>query len=210
MEHRSPSWISRLRRPVRIHDLGLHRSPGGKPEPRACILALGLVAILAITMAAEPTTRDVKSLGLQAPEEEVKAPDFALPDLAGKKSRLTDFRGKVVVLNFFATWCLPCRDEMPALERLHQTYKDKGLAVLAVEIRESAKDVRTFMQEFMISFPALLDADGSVASTYGIRPVPATYLISPDGKIVWRAFGAREWDSNDAFKYFCHVLTRKS
>ncbi len=181
-------------------------APGGGLGTRGCLLALALGAILALTTAAVPTTPDVKSLSLQAPKEEVEAPDFTLPDLAGKKSQLKDFRGKVVFLNFFATWCVPCRDEMPAMEQLHRTYKDKGLVVLAVDIRESGKDVRAFTQELQLSFPALLDADGSVAYTYGIRPVPATYLIGRDGKILWRAFGAQEWDSNDAHKYFARLL----
>ncbi len=186
----------------------IYRSaPERRPSSPACLLALGLGAILALTTAATPTTHDLKSLGLQAPKEEVAAPDFTLPDLAGKKSRLKDFRGKLVFLNFFATWCAPCRDEMPAMERLHRTYKDKGLVVLAVDIRESAKDVQAFTQELKISFPALLDTDGSVANTYGIRPVPATYLIDRNGKILWRAFGSREWDSSDAFNYFGRVLT---
>jgi peroxiredoxin len=168
-------------------------------------MSLGVILVLAT--AAAPTARDAKSLGLQAPKEEVEAPDFSLPDVAGRATRLKDFRGKVVFLNFFATWCEPCRVEMPAMEQLYQMYRDKGMVVLAVDIRESAKDVRTFTQELKLSFPALLDGDGSVAYTYGIRPVPATYLIGRDGKILWRAFGSREWDSSDARKYFDRVLT---
>jgi peroxiredoxin len=145
-------------------------------------------------------------LELQLAKEAVEAPDFSLLDLTGRKTRLKDFRGNVVFLNFFATWCVPCRLEMPAMERLHRTYKDKGLVVLAVDIREDAKTVRAFTQELKLSFPALLDRDGSVAYTYGIRPVPATYLIGRDGKILWRAFGLREWDSGDARQYFSSLL----
>jgi peroxiredoxin len=149
----------------------------------------------------------VKALGLQTPKEEVEAPDFSLPDLTGKKIRLKDFRGKVVFLNFFATWCVPCRQEMPAMDRLYRTYGDKGLVVLAVDIRESVKTVRAFTQESKLSFPALLDQKGSVAYTYSVRPVPATYLIGRDGKILGRAFGAREWDSSEARKRLASVLT---
>ncbi len=92
------------------------------------------------------------------------------------------------------------------MERLHRVHKDKGLVVLAVDIRESARTVRTFTQELKLSFPAVLDEDGSVSYMYGVRPVPATYLIGRDGKILWRAFGAREWDSREARKYFADVL----
>ena len=92
------------------------------------------------------------------------------------------------------------------MEWLYRTYRDKGLAGVAVDIRESAKTVRAFTQEMKLSFPALLDMDGSVAYTYSVRPVPATYLIRRDGKILGRAFGAREWDSSEARKYFASVL----
>jgi len=172
---------------------------------RLVLVAMGLV--LALGDPAGATAHSIKALGLQMPSEQVEAPDFSLPDLTGKKIRLKDFRGKVVFLNFFATWCAPCRLEMPAMERLHWSYKDKGLVVLAVDIRESAKTVRAFTQELKLSFPALLDQKGSVAYTYSVRPVPATYLIGRDGKILGRAFGAREWDSSEARKYFASVLT---
>ena len=195
------------RRPAQARDLGLFwNASDGTPGPRGCLVALGLGAILAFTTAAAPTAHDLRSLGLEAPKEAVEAPDFSLPNLTGKKTRLRDFRGKVVFLNFFATWCGPCREEMPAMEQLHRTYKDKGLVVLAVDIQESANDVRAFTQELKLSFPALLDRDGSVASTYAIRPVPATYLIGRDGKILWRAFGSREWDASDARQYFGRIL----
>jgi len=172
---------------------------------RLVLVAMGLV--LALGDPAGATSHSIKALGLQMPSEQVEAPGFSLPDLTGKKIRLKDFRGKVVFLNFFATWCVPCRLEMPAMEWLYRTYRDKGLAVVAVGIRESAKTVRAFTQEMKLSFPALLDMDGSVAYTYSVRPVPATYLIRRDGKILGRAFGAREWDSSEARQYFAQLLT---
>ena len=171
------------------------------------IAAVALVAALGLSKPAAATSHDFQVLGLQPPKEEVEAPDFTLKDLNGKKVQLRDFRRKVIFLNFFATWCVPCRLEMPAMERLSKAYKDKGLVVLAVDIKESAKTVRTFLQELKVSFPALLDADGSVAFTYGIRPLPATYLIGRDGKILWRAFGAREWDNAASRQYFSRLLS---
>jgi peroxiredoxin len=168
-------------------------------------LVLGLAAAMAAPAGA--VTHYAQRLGLQPPKEEVEAPDFTLKDLTGRKVRLTDFRGKVVFLNFFATWCVPCRAEMPAMERLHRNFRDKGLVVLAVDIQESARTVRPFMRDLKLSFPALLDEDGSVAYMYSVRPVPATYLISRDGRIVWRAFGSREWDNGDAREYFSQLLS---
>jgi peroxiredoxin len=172
----------------------------------AYLLALGLGTILGVTVSWALTTHPPASLELQMASEEVEAPDFSLRDLGGKQVRLKDFRGKVVFLNFFATWCDPCRLEMPAMERLHRANKDKGLVVLAVDIRESARTVRGFIQELKLSFPTVLDEDGSVAYMYAVRPVPATYLIGRDGKILWRAFGAREWDSREAHQYFSSLL----
>lgn len=169
------------------------------------VFIAGAALVSAVPVAA--TTHDFQVLGLQPPKEEVEAPDFTLKDLNGKKVQLRDFRGKVVFLNFFATWCVPCRLEMPAMERLSQAFKDKGLVVLAVDIKESAKAVRAFLREVKVSFPALLDEDGSVAFMYGIRPLPATYLIGRDGMILWRAFGAREWDNATSRQYFSRLLS---
>jgi peroxiredoxin len=166
------------------------------------LAALSIVAWLTPAPAAAAAAPPPASLLLQGPREGIAAPDFSLPDLAGKRIRLKDLRGNLVFLDFFATWCVPCRLEMPALERLHRAYRDKGSVVLAVDILEDAETVRAFTQGLRLSFPALLDEDGSVACSYGIRPVPATYLIGRDGKIVWRAFGAQEWDSSDARQCF--------
>ena len=90
----------------------------------------------------------------------VEAPDFSLRDLAGKVIRLKDFRGQVVFLNFFATWCVPCREEMPAMDRLYRMDQARGLVVLAVDIRESANAVHAFTQELKLSFSILLDEQG--------------------------------------------------
>ncbi len=168
--------------------------------------ATGLALLLAVVTSAAAMSDEVKSLGLQQPKETVEAPDFTLRDLNGNKVQIRDFRGKVVFLNFFATWCVPCRLEMPAMDRLYQANKDKGLLVLAVDLREGVKPVRSFLRELKVSFPALLDEDGSVAYMYGVRPLPTTYLVGRDGKLLWRAYGAREWDSTEARHYFAQVL----
>ncbi|HSD51954.1 MAG TPA: TlpA disulfide reductase family protein, partial [Candidatus Methylomirabilis sp.] len=131
------------------------------PTAKALALILGLLAVIAVPAAA--ATHYFQALGLQPPKEEVEAPEFSLKDLSNRKVRLGDFRGKVVFLNFFATWCVPCRVEMPAMERLHKDFKGKGLVVLAVDIQESARTVRPFVREMQLSFPVLLDEDGSVA-----------------------------------------------
>ncbi len=147
-----------------------------------------------------------EALQLQTPKERIEAPDFQLPDFTGKKVRLKDYRGRMVFLNFFATWCGPCREEMPDLQRLSDVYQRKGLAMLAVSVGEGARMVRGFVRDLRISFPALLDEDGSVSYRYGIRPIPVSFLVDRDGAIVWRAMGAREWDSAEVRQYLDRML----
>ncbi len=142
------------------------------------------------------------------PKEVVEAPTFALPDLSGRSIRLEDFRGKVVFLNFFATWCAPCREEMPTMERLYRTYKDKGLVVVAVNVREDSPTVQAFARELTLSFPILRDHDASVARSYAVRPLPVTYLIGRDGRVLWRAFGSREWDRPPARQVFSSLMEK--
>jgi peroxiredoxin len=165
---------------------------------------LGLWAGAAPSQAATPHYAD--ALGLQITKEQVEAPTFTLRNLAGKKVALGDFRGRLVLLNFFATWCVPCREEMPAMERLYRQYRDQGLVVLALSVRESAGEVGAFVQEFGLTYPVLLDGEASVAYRFGVRPIPATYLIGGDGTLRWRAFGPRPWDGTEARTYFAQAL----
>ncbi len=150
-----------------------------------------------------------ESLVLQKPNEIIDAPNFTLKDLAGKPVQLKTYRGKLVFLNFFATWCGPCREEMPALEQLQRAHSAKGFTVLAVDMRESAKTVQAFLNELKVSFPTVLDTDGTVNHDYGIRALPVSFLVGRDGKILWRAIGAREWDSAAARRYFEQVVAEK-
>jgi peroxiredoxin len=170
------------------------------------LISLPLGILPGVAWSASGAADPVEALDLQEPKEKIEAPDFTLPDVSGKKLRFKDLRGKVIFLNFFATWCEPCRLEMPAMERLSQKYGNKGFVVLAVDMGESAKSVRTFMQELKLSFPAVVDKDGSVAFKYNVRPIPATYLIARDGQILWRAFGGRDWDTPEVHAYFAKML----
>jgi peroxiredoxin/Cu/Ag efflux protein CusF len=123
-----------------------------------------------------------------------QAPDFTLPTLSGGTIRLADFRGKVVLLNFWATWCVPCRMEMPALEALYQRHKDAGLAVLAINLDTlSTAGVEAFVQEVMVTFPVALDPSWSIARGYRVLGLPTTYLIDRAGNVVVREVGERDW-----------------
>ena len=135
-----------------------------------------------------------------------RAKPFALPTLEGKTVRLADFRGKVVFLNFWATWCPACREEMPSMERLHREFKDRGLVVLAVDLEESGDAVAKFMKEFGLTFPALLDRDGRVRDSYAVRFIPTTYLVGKDGELLGRVIGPKDWASDPARRLVAWLL----
>lgn len=125
-----------------------------------------------------------------------KAADFTLPDINGKKVSFSEFKGKVVVLNFWATWCGPCRAEMPSLNNLYNEYKDKGLVVLAVSVDASEKPVKSFARELKLTFPVLMDKDKAVSfDEYAALGLPTTFLIDKNGIVIEKIMGEREWDS---------------
>lgn len=146
------------------------------------------------------------AMRIERPTGNLFSPDFSLPDLDRRMVRLRDFQGKIVFLNFWATWCPPCRQEMPSMERLYQDFKDKGLVMLAVNIRESPEKVRSFMQDFRLSFTALLDSKGKVSELYGVFAIPTTYIIGGRGEVIGRAIGMRNWASEEAKSQFRDVI----
>ncbi len=111
------------------------------------------------------------------------APDFKLKTLDGKEVSLSDYRGKVVLINFWATWCPPCREEMPLFKRVYERYKNKGFEILAVSTDTSVDPVKKFVKEYRLDFPVLLDTD-NISSLYGIQGLPTSFLIDREGKIV--------------------------
>jgi cytochrome c biogenesis protein CcmG, thiol:disulfide interchange protein DsbE len=132
--------------------------------------------------------------GAPAQAVSLPAPDFTLPTLAGGSVRLSDLRGRVVLLNFWATWCVPCRTEMPAIEELYQRYRDRGLEVLAINLDVlSTASVEAFAKEVGVTFRVALDPSWSTARAYSVIGLPTTYLIDRSGKAVVREVGAREW-----------------
>ncbi len=140
-------------------------------------------------------------------EKGVAAPDFTFPDLNGKMVSLSDFRGKVVFLNIWATWCPSCVDEMPSMEKLYQEMKGEDFEILAVSIDvQGAKIVIPFMEKYKLSFPALIDSRGRIKSLYQTTGVPETFIIDKEGIIVLKIIGPRDWSSADAFRYFRNLL----
>jgi peroxiredoxin len=123
-------------------------------------------------------------------EEDIQAPDFQLDTLDGQTVALSDFRGEVVLLNFWATWCGPCASEMPFIQQVYDEWSGKGLRVLAINIGESAGTVTSFLEEYSLSFPVLLDIDGAVATQYGATNIPTTFLIDQEGIVQGVKVGA--------------------
>ena len=146
------------------------------------------------------------SLGIQEVTPPVEALDFTLKNLQGSEVSLNDLEGKVVFLNFWATWCGPCREEMPSMEKLWQKFKEEAFVILAVDLQEKEEEVNSFMNDYGLTFQALLDSKGEVGSMYAVRAIPTTFLIDPEGRIVGKALGARDWASEDAFDLIEHLL----
>jgi peroxiredoxin len=130
---------------------------------------------------------------LQPMKDNAPTPDFSLATPEGKKISLKDFRGKVVLLNFWASWCVPCREEMPAMEKLYQEYKQKDFVVLAVAVKDRKQDALDFVKELKLTYPIALDADAQVGTLYGAWGLPATYLIGRKGEGLARGWGPADW-----------------
>ena len=124
-----------------------------------------------------------------ASSNEKVAPGFVLNDLKGKKYDLADYRGKGVLINFWATYCPPCEKEMPYLESAYQDYKDQGVEILAVNAEEPSLIVNQFAAKQKLSFPILLDRDGEVLDKYHVQNLPITFLVNKDGVIEDQVFG---------------------
>ncbi|MBF0318571.1 MAG: TlpA family protein disulfide reductase [Nitrospirae bacterium] len=122
------------------------------------------------------------------------APDFSLKSINGGTISLSSYRGKVVLLNFWATWCAPCKEEMPSMNMLYHKYKNNGLVVLAASTDNSAAAVERFVSRHHLAFPVLLDSDMKVAKAkYRINAQPTTFLIGKDGTVINKYFGSVNW-----------------
>jgi len=143
-------------------------------------------------------------------EPPVAAPGFTLDDMDGKSHSLSDYRGKWVLINFWATWCPPCRKEMPSLEQLYQTFHGRSFRVLAVNQWENADLVFSYLGDLDVfpSFPILFDPDSKVSEAYGVRGLPTSFIIDPQGRIAYRAVGGREFDHPEVVRLIDGLLPR--
>lgn len=153
------------------------------------LIAAGVAAAALAALLTSPSAPD--PVGRGSP-----APDFRLPRLeGGAPVALADLAGKVVLVNFWATWCKPCEDEMPAMQRLYRTLADGDFELLAVSVDDDPQVVSDFAERLQLDFPILLDPDAEVAHAYQTYRYPETLLIGPDGVVVERFIGPRDWDA---------------
>ena len=136
------------------------------------------------------------------PEAEV----FTLDAIDGTSVRLDDYRGKFVLLNFWATWCAPCRKEMPALDRLHKKLNNGGFEVIGIHVGPSLSGVKKFLDQVPVEFTILIDQNMEL-SNWGVLGLPTTFLISPEGKFIYRAVGEREWNSAKMVRFLTKVMS---
>lgn len=176
---------------------------GEQGSSRVAILLVGAV-ILAVVFGIvwmQSAKYELLAVGKQAP-------DFVLTDLNDKPQRLSDFRGKVVFLNFWATWCKPCREEMPSMEVLHKNFEKDGLVILAVSIDRvtTTKDIPPFIKGMNLTFPVLIDSWGKTDKPYKRMGVPETFIIDRDGVIREIVIGPRDWTRLDSLEVLTKLL----
>ena len=148
-----------------------------------------------------------RELDLIRPSRQKAAEDFTLTMADGTSFRLSQHRGKTVLINFWATWCPPCREEMPALERLYRQHKDRGLVLVAVSIDADPNVVPPYVKASKLTFPIALDPKAEVANKYGVRALPSSFVIDRQGTMTGLALGPRVWD-NEAAHTLVEALTR--
>lgn len=123
-----------------------------------------------------------------------QAPDFNLKDVNGQMHRLADYRGKVVVVNFWATWCPPCVLEMPSMQKAWEATRKDNVVILAINNGEDLKRVQAFHSKMPLTFPLLLDTNANIMAEWKARGMPSTFVVDPDGRLVYQALGGRDWN----------------
>ena len=136
--------------------------------------------------------------------------EIKLNDADGGPHKLSDFRGKIVFLNFWTTWCPTCRIEMPSMEKLHQKFKDSDFTLVTINLQEPGSRVKEFFKEFKLTFTALMDTSGDVGVMFGINQIPTTFILDQRGRIIGKALGPRVWDSPKSIALFERLTQRRA
>lgn len=181
------------------------RTTSGRLLLAAAFLATGLSTSSGATAA--PDYSLVSKL--QEIKDHPAAPDFTLPDAGGTKRSLKDYRGKVVFLAFWATWCPYCREEIPAMESVYKEYKGKGFEIVAVAIKDKREDTLAFVKKNKLTYPILMDPEGDIGSLYGAYATPTVYLIDRNGQVLARMWGPAGWGSPASRKLVAQLVEQK-
>jgi peroxiredoxin len=164
------------------------------------IFLLGLILFTpSISASADIKKQDLfLKVGIQLVKSGTKAPNFFLEDLTGKKSELKHHRGKVVFLNFWATWCGPCKEEMPSMEELCNQFKDRDFVFLTISVDYAGiKPVKDFIEKHRYTFPVLIDPKCETLDLFEVKGIPTTFLIDKKGIIVGKAIGPKDWKRSE-------------
>jgi peroxiredoxin len=179
------AWLVQARREAQI---GLYMPLASSPAPPSTTLRAGPSITPGAGGETEPPPTEPAALAT-APQPGALAPDFKLSNLQGQAVSLRSLRGRPVLINFWATWCPPCRSELPALRSAYAQYHEQGLEILAVDVKEDSKTVAAFATELELTFPILLDDKGIVAAIYQVRGTPTSLFVGPDGVVAARHLG---------------------
>jgi cytochrome c biogenesis protein CcmG/thiol:disulfide interchange protein DsbE len=181
--------------------------PGPNLKLSLTILFVFIASVLVILLLRDgrnstiPTTKRIQ-VGFPAP-------NFTFPDLNGLQVSLSDHRGKVVLVNIWATWCPPCKEEMPSMQKLYEKFKGENFEILAVSIDSTGRDaVAPFMRTMNLTFPALLDPKGDIGSLYGATGVPESFVIDKDGIVVKKIIGPIDWATPKVFLFFQDLINK--
>jgi len=176
---------------------------------RTVILILLIIAGLLILLLLNRNRSYNNSAKIVPVEIGLPAPDFTFPSMAGKMVNLSDYRGKVVLVNIWATWCASCVDEMPSMEKLYQKLKGKDFDILAVSIDSlGAKVVAPFMKKYKLTFPALIDSAGAIKMGYRTTGVPESFIIDKDGILVKKIIGPLDWAKPETLHLFQRLIQK--
>ena len=182
-----------------------------KKQKSRGLLTICLVLIVAIPLVLlsmkehESPSKPEKS----SVREGLIAPDFTFPDLDGRKVSLYDYRGRVVFINIWATWCPPCVEEMPSIEKLYNRFKGDQFQILAVSIDSKGREaVVPFMKKFNLTFPVLLDPEGKIRKRYGLTGVPESFVIDREGIVVKKVIGPIDWAGPEVIRFFQDLINK--
>ena len=153
------------------------------------LIMASLWLAMAVASAAEKADQT-----LTAVEGRPPAPELSLLDLEGARHHMGDYRGRVVIVNFWATWCPPCREEMPSMQRAYEKLREEGIEMLAVNIGEDEDTIFAFTADYPVEFPLLMDLDSTTIQSWPVKGLPTTFVVDPQGRLAYRAIGGREWD----------------